>query len=141
MHDTPLSQPEDIVPARILIIDDDPDAAELVSYALQLKGYEISTAYNGVDGLASAREKAPDLIILDGMLPGMDGIEICRTLRSDPSTASLPILMLSARAQQKDVELGQQACVDLYITKPIALERLAAWVETYVSGEGHGIRL
>jgi DNA-binding response OmpR family regulator len=127
------------VPKRILIIDDDPDAVELVSYSLQLKGYEISTAHNGVDGLAFAREKAPDLVILDVMLPGTDGIEICQTLRSDPSTTRLPILMLSARARQKDVELGQRAGADLYITKPIALERLAAWVETFVSRDGDGI--
>jgi len=84
-------------PHRILAIDDDPLTLHIVERVLQRHGYEVFTAYNGHDGIAKARDLKPDLVILDIMMPGLDGFQVCRRLREDPETAVLTILMLSAR--------------------------------------------
>lgn len=109
---------------RILIVDDDPAAVELIQYLLEREGFQTSLAVNGAQGIAMAKEKQPDLILLDVMLPEMDGFQVCQQLRADPSIARLPIIMLSARAQTSDLETGQEAGADLYLTKPLDLTEL-----------------
>ena len=105
---------------KILVIEDDPATLRLVDYSLKQEGYEIITASNGLEGIRKARGESPDLVILDVMLPGMDGFEICYRLRSEPTTAKLPILMFSAKAQEIDKDTGIKVGADDYLTKPSA---------------------
>jgi DNA-binding response OmpR family regulator len=103
---------------KILIVEDDPGALRLVQYTLEHEGYQVLTATNGLVGLKKAQSEEPDLIILDVMLPGMDGFEICHRLRDEPQTAGLPILMLSAKAQEADKTTGLKVGADDYLPKP-----------------------
>jgi len=103
---------------KILIVEDDPGALRLVQYTLEHEGYQVLTATNGLVGLKKAQSEEPDLIILDVMLPGMDGFEICHRLRDEPQTAGLPILMLSAKAQEADKTTGIKVGADDYLPKP-----------------------
>jgi DNA-binding response OmpR family regulator len=105
---------------KILIIEDDPAISRLVDYSLRHEGYEVITAANGLEGIRKAHNEAPDLIILDVMLPGMDGFEICHRLRSEPDTAQLLILMFSAKAQEIDKNTGLKVGADDYLPKPAA---------------------
>ncbi len=104
---------------KILLVDDEPDILEFLSYNLQKEGYQISTAADGRQGLAAAREGQPDLIVLDIMMPGMDGVELCRQLRADPKFSKTLIAFLTAR----DEDFTQIAALDVggddYISKPI----------------------
>jgi len=103
---------------KILIIEDDPSTLRLIRYTLQQEGYQVLTASNGLEGLRKAKSEEPDLIILDAVLPGVDGFEICRRLRAEPQTAKLPILMVSAKARAIDKATGLKVGADDYITKP-----------------------
>jgi DNA-binding response OmpR family regulator len=105
---------------KILIIEDDPATQRLVDYSLKQEGYQIITASNGLEGIRKALGESPDLVILDVMLPGMDGFEICYRLKSEPTTANLPILMFSAKAQEIDKDTGIKVGADDYLTKPSA---------------------
>jgi two-component system alkaline phosphatase synthesis response regulator PhoP len=105
---------------KILVIEDDPATSRLVDYSLRHEGYEVITAFNGLEGIRKATTEAPDLVILDVMLPGLDGFEICHRLRADAATASLPILMFSAKAQEIDKDTGLKVGADDYLTKPAA---------------------
>ena len=121
------------MPEKILVIDDDPLALRLISYALQQEGYQVVTAADGPTGLQKAREETPDLVVLDVMMPKMDGYEVCRRLRADPRTAYSPILMLTARAQPMDKVEGFEAGTDDYLTKPADPKELAARVNVLLS--------
>ncbi len=114
------------MPARILIVEDDPDTAQLVRLYLCRDGHEVLTAADGVKGLALAREESPDLIVLDLMLPGLDGIEICRELRG---YSNVPIIMVTARVEEDDRLAGLELGADDYITKPFSPRELAARVK------------
>jgi DNA-binding response OmpR family regulator len=114
---------------KILIIEDDPATSRLVDYSLRHEGYQVSTASNGLDGIRKALSEAPDLIILDVMLPGMDGFEICHRLRSEPATAKLPVLMFSAKAQEMDKNTGLLVGADDYLTKPTTPSSIVSHVE------------
>ncbi len=116
---------------KILVVEDDPAALRLVSYILEADGYEVVTAVNGVEGLRKAQQEAPDLIVLDIMLPGIDGFEVCQRLRSDPDApeARMPILMLTAKSQEADREMGQKVGADLYLAKPATPEELTEAVK------------
>jgi two-component system alkaline phosphatase synthesis response regulator PhoP len=103
---------------KILVIEDDPATSRLVDYTLRHEGYQILTASNGLEGIRKAHDEKPDLIILDVMLPGMDGFEICHRLRSEPDTAQMPILMFSAKAQEIDKDTGLKVGADDYLAKP-----------------------
>ena len=103
---------------KILVIEDDPATLRLVDYSLRHEGYQVLTASNGLEGMRKAQTEEPDLIILDIMLPGMDGFEICHRLRSEPATAQLPILMFSAKAQEIDKDTGLKVGADDYLSKP-----------------------
>src|SRR3989304_8320743 len=109
--------------AKILVVEDEPDIADFVRRGLVLKGYEVAVARSGEEGLNSAREFSPDLVILDLMLPGMDGIEVCRLLRREND---LPIIMLTARDSVVDKVDGLDAGADDYITKPFVFDELMA---------------
>jgi two-component system, OmpR family, alkaline phosphatase synthesis response regulator PhoP len=114
---------------KILVIEDDPATQRLVEYSLKQEGYQIITASNGLDGIRKALGESPDLVILDVMLPGMDGFEICYRLRSEPATKQLPILMFSAKAQEIDKDTGIKVGADDYLTKPSAPSEIVSHVE------------
>ena len=103
---------------KILVIEDDPSTLRLIKYTLQQEGYQVLTAPNGLEGLRTAKNEEPDLIILDVLLPGIDGYEICHRLRAEPQTAQLPILMVSGKAREIDKATGLKMGADDYITKP-----------------------
>ncbi len=103
----------------ILIIDDEEDIVEILRYNLEKEGFEVETALNGVDGIEKAKKKIPDLIILDVMMPQMDGIEVCETIRSTPGFESTLICFLTARAEDYSQIAGLDAGADDYISKPV----------------------
>jgi two-component system alkaline phosphatase synthesis response regulator PhoP len=111
---------------RILIIEDEPDITEVLKYNLEKNHYHVSTAGSGEDGLAAARDSLPDLILLDLMLPGIDGLEVCRKLREDPRTRDLLIIMLTAKGTEADVVVGLTLGADDYIVKPFSTSELMA---------------
>lgn len=113
------------MPARILIIEDDPSIGKLLRRALLLENYEIELTTNGYDGLNALAKGKPDLVILDLMLPGIDGIEVCRRIRE---TSNMPILMLTARDAVEDRVLGLDSGADDYVTKPFDIDELLARV-------------
>jgi two-component system phosphate regulon response regulator PhoB len=105
---------------KILLIEDDDDIVELVTYNLVREGYLVTSSTSGEAGLESARRSLPDLILLDLMLPGIDGLEVCRMLRADHRTAGVPIVMLTAKGEETDVVTGLEVGADDYITKPFS---------------------
>ena len=112
---------------RVLVVDDDAKTVELVKLYLNRDGYRVLTAYDGVEALRLARESRPDLIVLDLMLPSMDGLEVCRTLRDE---SDVPIIMLTARTTDEDKLTGLGLGADDYVTKPFSPRELAARVRT-----------
>jgi two-component system response regulator RpaA len=110
--------------ARILVVDDDVYVADTMQRGLQKRGHEVATAYNGIEALGLVQEKIPDLIILDISMPRMNGIEVCRRLRSDEDTASIPIIFLTARSMIDDKIEGFEAGADDYLTKPFDIQEL-----------------
>ncbi|CAG0962933.1 Alkaline phosphatase synthesis transcriptional regulatory protein PhoP [Anaerolineales bacterium] len=118
---------------KILIIDDDVDTLRLVGLMLQRQGYEISAAPNGSQGLAKALEERPDLILLDVMMPDMDGYEVARRLRKNPSTVAIPILMFTAKTQLDDKVTGFEVGADDYLTKPTHPTELQAHVKALLA--------
>jgi len=110
--------------ARILAADDEPDALELIQVNLKSAGYDVITAADGNEALRKVRSVMPDLILLDIMLPEMDGLEICKTLRREKATAAIPIIMLTARAAEIDRVLGLELGADDYMTKPFSPREL-----------------
>jgi len=111
--------------SHVLIADDDPDIRELVRFKLQQAGHEVTAVADGAAALSAARENANfDLVLLDVMMPRMTGLEVCAALRSDPETSAVPILMLTAKAQERDVEHGFAVGADDYILKPFSPREL-----------------
>ena len=117
-------------PARILIADDNPDNLEIFRTRLAVHGYEIVTAVDGEEALAAARDKQPDLILLDVMMPKMDGVDVCRHLKLDSSLPFMPIIMLTAKASTQDVVTALEAGADEYLTKPVEHGALVARVKS-----------
>jgi len=113
----------------ILVIDDEKDLVELVRYNLNKDGFLVHSALDGEAGLAAALRELPDLIIVDLMLPGMDGLEVCRSLRSESRTARIPIIMLTAKSAESDRVVGLELGADDYITKPFSPRELAARIK------------
>lgn len=115
---------------KVLVIEDDRSLADVLAYNLKQAGYEVIVARDGQDGLRQAQLKIPDFVILDLMLPVIDGLEVCRRLRSDPATQNMLILMLTAKAEESDQLVGFSMGADDYVTKPfsvkVLLERLKA---------------
>ena len=114
---------------KILIIEDERDILQLVKLYLEKEGYRTVTAATGTDGLDGAKQHKPDLIVLDLMLPEIDGLEVCKRLRSAPETAMLPIIMLTAKAEETDQVIGLELGADDYVTKPFSPKALVARVK------------
>lgn len=106
------------MPKKILIVDDEADLVETLTYRLKAAGFDVASACDGVDGLGKARREKPDLILLDVMMPKMDGYQVCRLLKFSNDTKYIPIIILTARSQDQDKLTGQDVGADLYITKP-----------------------
>jgi two-component system, OmpR family, alkaline phosphatase synthesis response regulator PhoP len=110
----------------VLVVDDEPDILELVKYNLDKEGYQVTVVATGEDALAATRTKMPDIVILDLMLPGVDGLEVCRRLRGDPKTRNIPIVMLTAKGDEADVVTGLELGASDYVTKPFSPRVLTA---------------
>ena len=117
---------------KILIVDDEQDIVESLKFVLETEGYECFTAFNGEDGLKSAKELAPDLIILDIMMPKMNGYKISRLLKFDKKYKDIPIIMLTARSQEEDKLIGEETGANEYITKPFELDFVVKKVNDYL---------
>jgi two-component system alkaline phosphatase synthesis response regulator PhoP len=117
---------------RVLVAEDERDVAELIRYTLAREGFEVVVASNGSDALRQARESRPDLMLLDLMLPQVNGWELCRRLKQDPATRALPVIMLTARAEEGDKVLGFELGADDYVTKPFSTRELVARVRAVV---------
>ena len=115
--------------AKVLIVDDEIDSLKLIGLLLESKGYQIVAAQNGERAIEKALQEPPDLVILDVMMPGMSGYEVCRRLRTNPQTATIPILMFTAKTQVMDKVIGFEAGADEYLTKPIQPAELLDRVE------------
>ena len=113
---------------RVLVVEDDPDIAELVARYLEKAGYTATRVSSGRDALDAVRAKAPDLIVLDVMLPHVDGLEVCRLLRANDHTANIPIIMLTARAEESERIVGLEMGADDYLAKPFSPNELVARV-------------
>ncbi len=109
---------------KILVVDDEPDAVELVEFNLKQAGFEVVTAADGAEALRKARSVQPALVILDLMLPEVNGLEVCKLVRRDPATSGVPILMLTAKAAEIDRVLGLELGADDYVTKPFSPREL-----------------
>jgi two-component system, OmpR family, alkaline phosphatase synthesis response regulator PhoP len=111
---------------KILTVEDEEEIQELVGYNLLKQGYRVVRAASGEEGLRLVRSEMPDLILLDLMLPGIDGLEVCRTLKRDPDTQSIPIMMLTAKGEEADIVTGLELGAEDYITKPFSPRVLVA---------------
>jgi len=119
----------DQVKQKILIVDDEPEALELIEFNLKQAGFDTSTAGDGVEALKKSRELLPALIVLDWMLPELEGLEVCKMLRRDSATAKIPVIMLTAKAAEIDRILGLEIGADDYVTKPFSPRELVLRVK------------
>jgi DNA-binding response OmpR family regulator len=117
----------------VLVADDDEDILELVSYRLERAGYEVVTARDGAAALATAQERRPDLAVLDVMMPGLNGYEVTQRLRADDATRDIPVILLTARVQEADVNRGFDAGADDYLRKPFSPQELRARVQAIMA--------
>jgi len=117
---------------RILIVDDEKDIVETIQFRLELEGLECLVAYDGEEALLKAKRENPDLILLDIMLPKINGYKIARLLKFDELYKHIPIIMLTARTQKTDIELGEETGADEYVTKPFDMDMLVALVKKYL---------
>jgi two-component system alkaline phosphatase synthesis response regulator PhoP/two-component system response regulator VicR len=117
------------MPKKILAVDDERHIVRLVEVNLQRAGYEVVTAYDGREALEKVKSENPDLVVLDVMMPYMDGFEVLKNLKADPTTAEIPVIMLTAKAQDADVFRGWQSGVDCYLTKPFNPMELLTFVK------------
>ena len=118
-----------MVKKKILVVEDDRDISELITYNLEREGYDIACLYDGSQAVDFVKKRKPELIILDLMLPEVDGIEICRALKSDATTKHIPIIMLTAKGEEADVVVGLQMGADDYIPKPFSPRVLVARIK------------
>ncbi len=122
---------------HILVVEDERDLREVLAYNLRKEGFQVSTASTGRDGLDAARSRKPDLILLDLMLPDLDGLEICRLVRQDPKLSATAIIMVTAKGEETDVVVGLGVGADDYIPKPFRVKEVVARVKA-VLRRGHG---
>lgn len=114
---------------KILVVDDEQDLVKLIRYHLEKDGYKVISAYNGEDALFLARKERPELVILDLMLPGIDGLEVCKRLKADQELANTAIVMLTAKGEEADITMGLKLGADDYMTKPFSPKELVARVQ------------
>jgi DNA-binding response OmpR family regulator len=117
---------------KVLIVDDEVDIVETIKFSLELEGFECLEAHDGEEALAKARKENPDLILLDIMLPKMHGYKVSRLLKFDEDYKHIPIIMLTAKAQESDVKLGQETGANEYVTKPFDMDKLITLVKQYL---------
>lgn len=117
---------------RILLVDDEVELVSMMKMRLEASGYEVLTAYDGKEALDKARQEKPDLIILDLMLPKLDGYKVCRMLKFDEKYKHMPIIMFTARAQESDEEMGKEVGADAYIIKPFEPQALLDKIEELI---------
>ncbi len=120
---------------KILVVDDDPTSLRLLELILGKEGYQVVSASNGLEALRKARTESPDLLILDVMLPGFDGLEVCHRLRSEPDMAKLPILMLSAKQQKSDQDAASKVGANAFLPKPVNRTALLSKVAEFVGDQ------
>lgn len=118
---------------KVLVVDDEPESLKLFGYALHRQGYEVFVAQSGQEALESIRKYKPDLVILDIMMPGMDGFEVCRQIRADPEIQHVPVMMLTAKAETEDKVAGFESGADDYLSKPVALAEMFARVKVLLA--------
>ncbi len=118
---------------KILVVDDEIDLVKTIQFSLELEGYKVLVSYNGEDALTQARKENPDLILLDIMLPKLDGYKVCRLLKFDEQYKHIPILMMTAKTQEKDKLMGKETGANEYITKPFDMEELMGKIKAYLS--------
>jgi phosphate regulon transcriptional regulator PhoB len=130
---------------QIYVVEDEKDIVELLQYNLEKEGYRVLSSLDGAEALKRIPEKSPDLILLDLMLPGTDGLTVCRTLKNNPKTAHIPVVMLTAKGEESDKVVGLELGADDYITKPFSVKELMARVKAVLrrfekAGEGSPVQ-
>jgi two-component system alkaline phosphatase synthesis response regulator PhoP len=120
------------MPLTVLVVDDDPIIVRIAQMTFESEGYKVQIARDGEEGLRKARDGRPDAILLDIMMPKLDGLSVTRALKHDVQTASIPIILCSAKSSQADEQIGVEAGADAYITKPFHIDALAACVRALV---------
>ncbi|MBX7133712.1 MAG: response regulator [Fimbriimonadaceae bacterium] len=123
------------MPLKILVCDDERHIVRLIQVNLERQGYTVVTAFDGKEGLEKILSEKPDLVVLDVMMPYMDGFEVLKSLRKEPSTQDLPVIMLTAKAQDKDVFEGYHYGADMYLTKPFNPMELVTFVKRIAQGK------
>jgi two-component system, OmpR family, alkaline phosphatase synthesis response regulator PhoP len=126
------------MPLKVLVCDDERHIVRLIQVNLERQGYQVVTAYDGKEGLEKIRAEKPNLVVLDVMMPYMDGFEVLKTIRREPETESLPVIMLTAKAQDKDVFEGYHYGADMYLTKPFNPMELVTFVKRITAGADSG---
>lgn len=119
---------------KILVVDDEEDIVTALSIRLKALGYEVVTASDGMAGLEAARTQNPDLMLLDIMLPKLDGYKVCRMLKFDEKTRHIPIIMITAKVADSNKKMGEEVGADAYLTKPFNPEELVARIKDLISG-------
>ena len=123
----------DLVKRKVLIVDDEPSIAKILRKQLEVAGFEVNVGVDGEDGLAKAREWRPELILLDVMLPKLNGHEVCKALKADDELKKVPVIMLTAKTQRQDQELAQSQGADGFLTKPFQLSELLTKVRALIA--------
>lgn len=123
---------------KVLVCDDERHIVRLIQVNLERQGYTVVTAFDGKDGLEKIRAEKPQLVVLDVMMPYMDGFEVLKALRREPETENLPVIMLTAKAQDKDVFEGYHYGADMYLTKPFNPMELVTFVKRIAAGQDEG---
>lgn len=121
---------------RVLLAEDEPNIVESLTFLLERSGFEVAAETDGARALAAVQENPPDVLVLDVMLPGMDGLQILRSLREDPRCAHVPVLMLTAKGQREDRENALNTGANLFVTKPFSNAELIAAVKQLAEGSG-----
>lgn len=114
---------------KVLVVDDEPSIAKILRKQLEVAGFDVNVGVDGEDGLAKVREWKPELVLLDVMLPKMNGHDVCKVLKADPELKGIPVIMLTAKTQRQDQDLAQQQGADGFLTKPFQLSELLAKVK------------
>jgi len=148
-HGAPIMEekdrPRSLPMKQIYVVEDEKDIVELLQYNLEKEGYRVLSSLDGAEALKRIPEKSPDLILLDLMLPGTDGLTVCRTLKNNPKTAHIPVVMLTAKGEESDKVVGLELGADDYITKPFSVKELMARVKAVLrrfekAGEGSPVQ-
>ncbi len=124
--------------AKILVAEDEKDIRELIAFTLRYAGFDVEVAVNGIEALEKIGQEKPDLIILDVRMPRMTGYEVCRRLKEDPQTRDIPVVFLSAKGQDMEVQEGYASGAEEYIIKPFVPDDLVAQVQRILEQAGHG---